>query len=207
MSVAPRRLTLNTPILVANPSAPTVTGHGTPGSTSRAYKIVGLDANGSPTAASSAGTDASGPDALNGTDFERITWTDPLGAVNVQVWRATPSGVKGLIGTVAAGVQTLDDTGQTVTTAGDPPSSNVTGIGTQNSVAGASHASAWVTGTFTATVQIQTTPDGGTTWVNTGSALTAAGYVDLPSCNGVRAKMTAYTSGTPQALVLYAPGG
>lgn len=64
-----------------------------------------------------------------------------------------------------------------------------------------------ITGTFTATYQVQISCDpsdspASTSWTNVGSALTAAGnlFVQQP-CTWLRINCTAYTSGTPTGLV------
>jgi hypothetical protein len=62
----------------------------------------------------------------------------------------------------------------------------------------------WVTvfGTFAATVQIQYTVATDSDPVNIGAALTAPGQVQIPlRVKKVRANVTAYTSGTPQAVL------
>lgn len=60
----------------------------------------------------------------------------------------------------------------------------------------------YVSGTFTATVQIQLSADG-TNWVNEGTALTTAGNLEITKpARYIRANTTAYTSGTPAALVV-----
>lgn len=58
-----------------------------------------------------------------------------------------------------------------------------------------------LTGTFTATYQLQLSTDG-TNWFNEGSPLTSAGrvFVEAP-CVQVRWNCTAYTSGTPASAV------
>ncbi len=58
-----------------------------------------------------------------------------------------------------------------------------------------------VSGTFTATIQFQWSPDGtAATAVNEGAAVTAAGVVQIrPNGGWVRANVTAYSTGTPVA--------
>lgn len=64
-------------------------------------------------------------------------------------------------------------------------------------------ATVYLTGTFTATVQMQVSLDG-TNWLNDGSALTAAGTLLISkAANYVRANVTAYTSGTPVGKLLH----
>lgn len=184
-------------------TTPSVADVGTAGTTSRSYKLVGLDADGSHSAAGAAGNSATGVDTLNSTDKERITWTDPVGAVSVQIWRTVPSGPKGLIGTVAAGVQTFDDIGQTPSVVGDPPSTNTTGIGDPVSVGDMEEVYLQASGTFTATVQVQGSIAPGA-WMDEGAAITAVSAAPVQvaeSYEQLRVKMTAFTSGTPVVTV------
>jgi hypothetical protein len=52
------------------------------------------------------------------------------------------------------------------------------------------------------TYQVQQSFNGGTTWVNKSAALTADGAVAIDdAANAVRLNCTAYTSGTPAAVV------
>lgn len=52
------------------------------------------------------------------------------------------------------------------------------------------------------TYQVQESFNGGTTWINKGAALTADGAVAIDdAANAVRLNCTAYTSGTPTAVV------
>lgn len=60
----------------------------------------------------------------------------------------------------------------------------------------------YLTGTFTATVQIQISADN-TNWVNEGAALTTAGTLEITKpARYLRANTTAYTSGTPAAVLV-----
>jgi hypothetical protein len=60
----------------------------------------------------------------------------------------------------------------------------------------------YVSGSFTATVQIQLSADG-TNWFDEGTALTAAGSLEITKpARYIRANTTAYTSGTPLATVV-----
>jgi uncharacterized membrane protein len=62
----------------------------------------------------------------------------------------------------------------------------------------------WITvfGTFSATVQLQYTVATDADPVNIGAAITAPGQVQIPlRVKKVRANVTAYTSGTPQAVL------
>jgi hypothetical protein len=180
---------------VPNPSAPTVTPTGGAAG-SYSYKIVGVAADGTQTAASSAGSTSAGPTTLDASHYNTETWTDPLNAVTILIYRTAGGVTQGLIGSVAAGVQTFRDDGK-VGDATTPSASNGTGVGSAVSMpVYAAEPWAWLYGTFVATVQIQATPDG-STWFNVGSAFTSGGYVQLPQCQAFRAKSTAYASGQP----------
>ena len=100
------------------PAAPTISNQGSAGSTSYSYKVVALASGPTGqtkrTPASSATTTTTGNATLDGTNFNRITWSAPTGAVNVtgyEVYRTAGGATQGKIGAVAAGVTTLDDTG------------------------------------------------------------------------------------------------
>ena len=57
-------------------------------------------------------------------------------------------------------------------------------------------------GTFTASLQVQYTVGDDTEPINLGAALTTAGYVQVPMVvKKVRVNTTAYTSGTPKAVL------
>ena len=59
-----------------------------------------------------------------------------------------------------------------------------------------------VFGTFAATLQVQYTVGDDTEPINLGAALTTAGYVQVPMVvKKVRISTTAYTSGTPKAVL------
>lgn len=195
--------------VAANPAITGVSNEGTPGATSYTYKIVALLTDGTRSAASSASVTANGAATLNGTDFNRITWTDPAvahGAVidKIEIYRTasagTPSSV-GKIGQVNAGVETFDDTGL----AGDaavPPSTNGTGIGDGMSTSNMKNASFHLNGVGSATFQVQVSYDNGTSWVNEGAALTADGSEALPdAAQQCRVNISAYVSGSAAAGV------
>lgn len=75
--------------------------------------------------------------------------------------------------------------------------------------AGAGTSTANMTGAFvqvanigTGTYQVQESFNGGTTWINKSAALTADGAVAIDdAANAVRLNCTAFTSGTPTAVV------
>lgn len=189
-------------LFVPNPSAPTVTPQGTTGATNYSYVIVGIAVDGSHSAASSAGSTASGNATLSSSNKNHLTWTDPLNAVSINIYRTVGGGSLGLIGSVAAGVQAFDDTGL----AGDAstaPATNTTGVGVPVGVDEIDDLNIQVDGTFVATVQIQGIIDGCSTWQNIGSAQTAPGMVAAATAfySKLRAKMTAFTSGSPLIFV------
>jgi len=105
---------------------PTVTPQGTTGATTYSYKIVATQGGGW-TAASVAGTTTTGNATLDGTNFNRITWTGISGATGYHVYRTVGGATQGKISTITIGTTvTLDDTGL----AGDSataPTGNTTG--------------------------------------------------------------------------------
>lgn len=179
---------------VANPTLTSVTptggvaGHYT-------YKIVGVDSSGATSAASAGVSDTSGPTTLDGSHYETLAWTDPPGAVSINIYRTAGGTTQGLIGNVLAGVQTFNDTGA----AGDsssPPSSNTSGVGGSIECASLRDKSVQVDGTFSSTNQIQGSIDN-VNWQNEGSAASSAAVVNITtSWAFIRNKQTAYTSGS-----------
>ncbi len=173
------------------------------------YKIVGVAVDGTHTAASATGSTAAGGSALSVANLNRLTWTDPLNATSILVYRtvdgasSTPSTL-GLIATVAAGVGTLDDTGL----AGDgstAPTTNTTGVGTPLRVGSLQDLTVQVGGTFTATLQIQGVVGDTLAFANIGSTISSGGFTDITatvkSLSKIRVIMTAYTSGTPLVYI------
>lgn len=130
-------------IALATPAAPTVTPAvlptpGTPGIvvvngtagptvTTWSYQIVAIGAANPPRSAPSvvAGTTGVGTAALNGTDFNNLSWALVPGATNYEVWR-TAGGVLGKVG-VVAGTSYSDQDSTTVLTAGAPPATALAG--------------------------------------------------------------------------------
>lgn len=163
------------------------------------YKIVGVDASGGVTAASAAVSTAAGAATLDVSHFNTLAWTDPANAVTIRIYRTvagtSPTSL-GLIGSVAAGVQTFVDNG----VAGDAstaPAANTTGVGGPVECASLREKSVQVDGTFVSTNQIQGTIDG-INWQNEGSAATSAAVVNITtSWVFIRNKQTAFTSGAP----------
>ena len=186
---------------VANPSAPTPTPSGADNSVTYSYKLVGVDSQGNLTAASTAGTTTHGPTTLSSINHIVVTWTDPANAVFVKVYRTVGGTTQGLIGTVAAGVQTLNDTGL----AGDGSTAsavNGTGVGPASNADILFHREKYVQfgGTFSATVKVQGTIDG-TTWADAASATASSAAVVSVAETWVQIRivMTAYSSGTATA--------
>lgn len=78
--------------------------------------------------------------------------------------------------------------------------------GTAKTVPEGCQVSVMVSGTFSATLRVQVSmTDAGSDWYNWGSPITAAGAVTVPRglARRVRLNTTAYTSGTPAAVVGY----
>lgn len=181
---------------VANPSAPTVTPTGGAAG-AYSYKLVATDSAGAQTAASSAGSTAVGPTTLDATHYNTVTWTDPVSTPgSILIYRTSGGATQGLIGTVAAGVQSFRDDGK-VGDATSPSAANGTGVGSSIECASLRDKSVQVDGTFVSTNQIQGSIDN-VNWQNEGSAATTAAVVNITtSWAFVRNKQTAYTSGTP----------
>lgn len=112
---------------LTTPGSPLVSPQGTPGATTVRYKITAVNAVGE-SDASQAGVTTTSAATLNGTNFNRLTWTAVPGAVSYNVYRTTAPtnpATTGKIGNTAN--TTLDDTGL----AGDSstePAVNTSGI-------------------------------------------------------------------------------
>src|SRR6185295_15786440 len=91
------------------PGAPTVTPQGAPGSTSYTYFVVAEDRAGFQTPVSSGGSTATGNATLNGSNFNRITWTAVNGAVKYYILKTDTAT---LLATWTSGALQVDDTGQ-----------------------------------------------------------------------------------------------
>ena len=142
--------------------------------------------------------------ALNATDYNTLVWTDPLNAVSIRIYRTAGGLTQGLIGTVAAGVGTFRDDGD-VGDGTTAPSANTTGVGIALPVSDLRDLTLQVSGTFVATMQLQGKIDGQAAWQNVGSAISSAGFTDVyttaKTLSQLRMTMSAYTSGTPVAVV------
>lgn len=115
------------PYALVTPGSPLVSPQGTPGAVTYGYKIVSYNDTGD-SAASQEKTVATGNATLDGTNFNRITWTvDPAGS-GYKIFRTTDEGTTdstGLIGTSTTG--TFDDTG-IAGDGSDAPTENTSGI-------------------------------------------------------------------------------
>lgn len=127
-----------------DPEAPSVTNVGTPGAATVSYKLVGRLGGYSAypanvhSAASSAGTTSTANATLDGTNFNRLSFTWPDGFLYVDVYRTAGGPSQGLIGTITGSVRgtvTFDDTGLPGDSA-VPPSTNTTGNVTLASAGG-----------------------------------------------------------------------
>ena len=111
--------------LIAAASAPTVTTHGTAGSTTYDYKVVAIDPSGTYSAASSAGPVTTGNATLSATNYNVLTLTAVTGAASYNIYRTVGGATQGLIGNTTS--LTFNDTGLT----GDgstAPSSGTSGV-------------------------------------------------------------------------------
>ncbi len=109
---------------LATPAAPTVTPQGTTGATAYSYVIVALAQNGV-SAASAAGSTATGNATLTASNSNRIAWVAVSGASAYRIYRTVGGATQGLIAT-AGNTTTLDDTGLT----GDSSTAPATAAGT-----------------------------------------------------------------------------
>jgi hypothetical protein len=98
---------------LSTPNNPAVTPQGAAGSSSYSYAVVAEDRNGKRTLASTFTTISTGNGTLNGSNFNRISWTPVTGAAKYYVLKGNGST---LLGTVNAPTTQLDDTGQATTT-------------------------------------------------------------------------------------------
>lgn len=137
---------LDAQYFLANPSAPTITTHGTTGSTTYTYKVVAKLANGEVTAASSAGTTTSGNATLNATNYDIVTITQVVNAVSYDIYRTAGGATQGKIANVldsGSSTTVFNDQGSVgdTTTA---PTVNTTGVGISNNVSKWHGFSVWV---------------------------------------------------------------
>lgn len=198
-------IALDRKVFIATAGAPTVTPQGTPGATAYSYKVVAKGSGGQVAAASAAGSTASGAAALNGTDFNRVTWSAVPGVSGYDVYRTVGGATQGLIGSVGSGTTQYDDDGD----AGDSasaPATGTSGVGDTLDVRTRKLRGKKViavTGTFVATVTIEGRIDG-RTWARLGST-TVRRVLPVPNrIQELRVKETAYTSGTPVVTLVAA---
>lgn len=117
---------------IANVANVAVGNQGTAGGVTYTYAVIAL-LNGGVTAAAGAAvaSTATGNAILNSVNFNRITWDNIATAQGYLIYRTVSNGnpsTTGLIGSVAAGITTFDDTGKF----GDntkAPTINTTGLG------------------------------------------------------------------------------
>ena len=196
---------MSSPPLLADLASLTVVPQGASGAVSYTYGIVGVTAEGRKSLVVT-DVEASGNATLDDTNFNRMTWTDVAGYVSYELHRTASAGdpaSTGLIGTVAAGVQTFDDTGL-VGDGSTASAVNESGIGKETSMAHAEGQQDFVMqGIGTGTYQLEGTYGGvPNVWQNEGSAFTADGQIVVTKFYGkMRIRNTAFTSGTPEAFV------
>lgn len=119
---------LREPAALATPGSITVTPQGTSGATTWTYKLVAINATGT-TEAGAASSTTTGNATLDGTNFNRLTWTAVTNATGYWVFRTAAGGTPSTTGRIAVlgAVTTYDDQGA----AGDSsvaPTSNSTGL-------------------------------------------------------------------------------
>lgn len=102
---------LKEPGALADPSAPTITPVGTTGATAYSYKVVAMHVAGT-SAASAAGSTATGNATLTAANYNRVVWAAVTNATAYLVYRTVGGATLGLIGVVGS-VLELDDTGLT----------------------------------------------------------------------------------------------
>lgn len=113
---------------LSTPGAPTVTPQGTSGAATWTYKIVAITGTGT-TEASAAGSTATGNATLDGTNYNRLTWTAVTNAIGYWIYRTASGGTPATTGRIAVlgAVTTYDDQGG----AGDSataPTTNTSGL-------------------------------------------------------------------------------
>jgi hypothetical protein len=95
---------------LATVDAPTATPVGITGAVAYGYKVVAKDSSGH-AFPSGIGSTSSGNAVLDNSNFNTVEWVDVPNATSYDVYRTVGGSTQGLIANVAAGVQTLDDTG------------------------------------------------------------------------------------------------
>lgn len=118
-------------VALATPSAPTVANVGTAGSTTYSYKLVALNADGTFSAASAAGTTTTGNATLTTGNFNRLTFTPSASVYQYAVYRTAGGVAQGKIATVVTNFATVGITVNDTALVGDtttPPSSANSGV-------------------------------------------------------------------------------
>ena len=101
-----RRTLVELPAL-ADPSAPTVTPVGVTGATAYSYKVVAMHRHGQ-TAASSAGSTATGNATLTSANYNQVTWSLVTGATAYAVYRTVGGTLQGRIAVLGVAAELLD---------------------------------------------------------------------------------------------------
>lgn len=194
---------------LATPGAPTVAPQGTGGAATWEYLIVAVNADGQRTDDGAVGSTAVGNATLDGTNFNRLTWSAVPGAVSYDVYRVTSGGTPATVGKIATAVAalTLDDTGL-VGDASTAPATNGTGLALKPIDVLHMRNKSVQCGAGTYTVQLEGSIDG-STWENAGAAIASGASADVARTYALmRANVTAYTSGTPKVSIAgQGPGG
>lgn len=99
--------------------APTVEAQGTTGATTYGYVVAARDGGGVIRASTEVQI-SDGNATLDMSNYNQIDWSEIRDAVAYDVYRVTGGGTQGLIGTVAAGTLTLDDTGLSGDSSSEP---------------------------------------------------------------------------------------
>jgi hypothetical protein len=94
---------------LASPAAPTITTHGTAGSTTYNYMVTATNASGGETTPSPVGLTSTGNATLTSSNYNQIAWSSVTGATGYKVYRTLGGNVQGLIGSTTA--TSLNDTG------------------------------------------------------------------------------------------------
>ena len=112
---------------LGTPGLITITNEGTAGATANSYSVIAYLNDGTHTSYGPASTSATSNATLDGTNFNRLTWSAVTNAAYYAVWRFASGGTPASVGKIWSGTAlTLDDTGL----AGDAapiPDTNTTG--------------------------------------------------------------------------------
>jgi len=116
------------PAALATPGSITVTPLGTTGAATWTYKLVAINATGT-TEAGAASSTTTGNATLDGTNYNRLTWTAVAGATGYWIYRTASGGTPASTGriVVLGAVTTYDDQGATGDSA-TAPVSNSSGL-------------------------------------------------------------------------------